>query len=254
MNILITGASAGYGAAAACQFVKAGHRVIAIGRRKSRLMELANQLGHENILPLPLDVTNRNDVIKTLTQLPPNFVNIDVLINSAGLALGLEKAPKASLDDWDKMIDTNIKGLTYVTLTILPGMISRQKGHIINLGSVAGRWPYPGSNVYGATKAFVRQFSLNLRADLLGTPIRVTDIEPGLSGGTEFSLVRFKGDQSKVNATYDGTNPLNAQDVAETIFWVATRPSHVNINTVEMMPVCQAFSPLAVHKEDDTTC
>lgn len=254
MNILITGASAGYGAAATCKFVKAGHRVIAIGRRKSCLMELVNQLGHENVLPLPLDVTNRNDVIKTLTQLPSNFVNIDVLINSAGLALGLENAPKASLDDWDKMIDTNIKGLTYVTRIILSGMISRQKGHIINLGSVAGRWPYPGSNVYGATKAFVRQLSLNLRADLLGTPIRVTDIEPGLSGGTEFSLVRFKGDQPKVNATYDRTNPLTAQDVAETIFWVVTRPSHVNINTIEMMPVCQAFSPLAVHKEDDTTC
>ena len=163
-------------------------------------------------------------------------------------ALGLEPAQAAHMDDWEAMVDTNIKGLLYCTRAILPGMVARKRGHVINLGSVAGEFPYPGGNVYGATKAFVHQFSLNLRADLLGTGVRVTDVAPGLSGGTEFSEVRFKGDKTKAEAVYKGTTPLTADDVADAIHWVATRPPHVNINSVQMMPTCQAFGPFAVSR------
>jgi 3-hydroxy acid dehydrogenase/malonic semialdehyde reductase len=148
------------------------------------------------------------------------------------------------------MVDTNVKGLMYVTRAVLPGMVARKRGHVINLGSTAAEFPYPGGNVYGATKAFVYQFSLNLRSDLLGTAVRVTDVEPGLSGGTEFSNVRFHGDDGKAAAVYAGTTPLTAEDVAETIVWVASRPAHVNINSIQLMPVCQAFGPLAVKREE----
>jgi len=182
------------------------------------------------------------------TELPNEFRKIDALINSAGLALGMQPAQGADLEDWEAMVDTNIKGLIYTTKAILPDMVERGQGHIINLGSVAGNWPYPGGNVYGGTKAFVRQFSLNLRADLHGTGVRVTNIEPGLAE-TEFSVVRFHGDKEKADSVYAGMTPLTAADIAETIYWTVSRPPHVNINTIEIMPVAQSWGPFPIHRE-----
>ncbi len=247
MIVLVTGATAGFGAATARRYVRAGHRVIATGRRTDRLDALARELG-DAVLPMALDVTDRAATVALPSRLPADFAAVDVLVNNAGLALGLEPAQTADLDDWETMIDTNVKGLARMTRAMLPGMVERGRGHVVNLGSVAGQFPYPGGNVYGATKAFVDQFSLNLRADLLGTAVRVTNIEPGLCGGTEFSNVRFKGDDAKAAKTYDGTQPLTADDVAEAIFWVTTLPAHVNINSLQMMPVCQAFGPMAVKR------
>ncbi|KDB09098.1 Serine 3-dehydrogenase [Burkholderia sp. lig30] len=247
MIVFVTGASAGFGAAIARAFVNGGHRVIAAARRKERLDALAAELG-DALLPIALDVRDRAAVEAVEAALPPEFAAIDVLVNNAGLALGVEPAQKASLDEWQTMIDTNCSGLVTVTHALLPGMIARGRGHVFNLGSVAGTYPYPGGNVYGATKAFVRQFSLNLRTDLIGTPLRVTDIEPGLCGGTEFSNVRFRGDDQKAANVYANVQPLTAEDIADTIYWVATRPAHVNINTIEMMPVAQAPAGLAVHR------
>jgi 3-hydroxy acid dehydrogenase/malonic semialdehyde reductase len=176
-------------------------------------------------------------------------LEIDVLINNAGLGLGLDKAYEAKLDDWERMIDTNVKGLAYVTRAILPGMVERKRGHVVMLGSIAGRYAYPGGNVYGATKAFVDQLAMNLRADLLGTPIRVTNIEPGLVGGTEFSTVRFAGDQARADKVYEGTQPLTPEDIAEAVVWATTLPAHMNVNGMQIMPVCQAFGPLAVDRK-----
>ncbi|MBN3820285.1 SDR family NAD(P)-dependent oxidoreductase, partial [Paraburkholderia sp. Se-20369] len=200
------------------------------------------------LLPLELDVRDRAAVEAVEAALPAEFAALDVLVNNAGLALGVEPAHKASLDEWQTMIDTNCSGLVTVTHALLPGMIARGRGHIFNLGSVAAMYPYPGGNVYGATKAFVRQFSLNLRADLIGTPLRVTDIEPGLCGGTEFSNVRYRGDDTKAANVYANVQPLTAEDIADTIHWIATRPAHVNINTIEMMPVAQAPAGLTIHR------
>jgi 3-hydroxy acid dehydrogenase/malonic semialdehyde reductase len=245
--VFVTGASAGFGRATARRFAQDGAKVVGTGRRKGRLDELKKELG-EKFLPLTFDVGKRDQVMEAIGSLPPEFVAVDVLVNNAGGALGLDPAQSANLDDWDEMIDSNIKGLAYCTRLLLPGMVERNRGHIVNLGSVAAEWPYPGGNVYGAAKAFVHQFSNNLRADLLGTAIRVTDIQPGLSGGTEFSEVRFKGDKKRAEAIYEGTEPLTAEDVADAIHWVATRPAHVNINSVQMMPVCQAYGPLPVKR------
>jgi 3-hydroxy acid dehydrogenase/malonic semialdehyde reductase len=245
--VFITGASTGFGAATARRFARDGARIVAAARRGDKLEELQAELG-ENVHPLILDVRDRAAVERAVGALPAGFAEVDVLVNNAGLAVGLEPAQAASLDDWDAMVDTNVKGLMYLTRAVLPGMVERNRGHIVNLGSVAGHFPYPGGNVYGATKAFVYQFSLNLRADLLGTNVRVSEIEPGLSGGTEFSLVRFKGDPAKAQAVYAGVQPLTADDVADAIHWVATRPPHVNINSVQLMPVAQAFGPLAVKR------
>ncbi len=247
MIVLVTGATTGFGAATARRFARDGARVIAAGRRMERLDALRGEFG-ELILPLELDVRDRAGVTRAIETLPAAFAEIDVLVNNAGLAVGLEPANEAVLDDWDAMVDTNVKGLMYVTRAVLPGMVERDRGHVVNLGSVAGEWPYPGGNVYGATKAFVHQFSLNLRADLLGKNVRVTDVAPGLSGGTEFSQVRFKGDVEKAGKVYEGTTPLSADDVADAIHWVVTRPAHVNINSIQMMPVSQAFGPLAVKR------
>ncbi|WP_323121791.1 SDR family NAD(P)-dependent oxidoreductase [Burkholderia alba] len=247
MIVFVTGASAGFGAAIARVFVKGGHRVVATARRKDRLDALAAELG-DALLPIELDVRDRAAVEAAPAALPAEFAAIDVLVNNAGLALGVEPAHKASLDEWQTMIDTNCSGLVTVTRTLLPGMVERGRGHVFNLGSVAGSYAYPGGNVYGATKAFVRQFSLNLRADLIGTPVRVTDIEPGLCGGTEFSNVRYRGDDAKAANVYTNVAPLTAEDIADTIYWIATRPAHVNINTVEMMPVAQAPAGLTVHR------
>ena len=248
MNILVTGASAGFGSAIAHRFIAEGHRVVATARRLDRLDALRAELG-ERLLPVQLDVRDRAAVEAAVAGLPAAFAEIDVLVNNAGLALGLEPAQAASLDDWEQMVDTNCKGLMYCTHAVLPGMVARRRGHIVNLGSTAGEWPYPGGNTYGATKAFVRQFSMNLRADLVGTGVRATDIEPGLCGGTEFSNVRFKGDDAKAAAMYANTQPLTAEDIAETVHWVVSRPAHVNINIVQLMPQSQAFGPLVVKRD-----
>ncbi len=245
-TVLITGATSGFGAAAANRFAADGARLILVGRRNERLDELKSKLGVP-VLPLALDVRDRQAVARSIAELPDAFARIDILVNSAGLALGLEMAPKTSLDDWDDMVDTNIKGLMYCTRAILPGMVERKRGHVINLGSVAGSYPYPGGNVYGGTKAFVEQFSLGLRADLLGSGVRVTNIEPGMCE-TEFSVVRFKGDPSQAAKVYQGMKPLSADDVAECIHWVAALPDHVNINRIEVMPVQQAFGGFAVNR------
>jgi 3-hydroxy acid dehydrogenase/malonic semialdehyde reductase len=245
--VFVTGASVGFGAATVRRFARDGVRVVAAARRLDHVEALRSELG-DRIFPLELDVRDRTAVERAVASLPPEFAAVDVLVNNAGLAAGLEPAHRALLEDWEQMVDTNIKGLLYMTRALLPGMVERDRGHIVNLGSIAGEFPYPGGNVYGGTKAFVRQFSLNLRADLLGTNVRVTDIEPGLSGGTEFSKVRFRGDDAKAEAVYAGTTPLNADDIADAVHWVATRPAHVNINVVQMMPVVQAFGPLAVDR------
>jgi 3-hydroxy acid dehydrogenase/malonic semialdehyde reductase len=202
------------------------------------------------LLPCELDVRDPALVNAVIAGLPRDFAEIDVLVNNAGLALGLEPAQRADPADWQTMIETNINGLLYCTRAALPGMVARRRGHIVNLGSIAGEWPYPGGNVYGATKAFVRHFTLNLRADLIGTGVRATDIEPGMSGDTEFSTVRFKGDAQRAGSIYAGAQPLTAEDIAETVHWVATRPPHVNINTLSLMPVCQTFGAFAVHRRD----
>ena len=227
-TILITGATSGFGRETAKIFIKNGWQTIITGRRGDRLESLTRELG-KNCLPLCFDITDRKAVKKEIENISPDFSNIQVLCNNAGLALGLEGADEANLDDWDQMIDTNIKGLVYATRAILPLMVENGEGHIINLGSVAGSYPYPGGNVYGGTKAFVSQFSLNLRADLVGKGINVTSVEPGLAE-TEFSIVRFKGDKEKASQVYQNTRSIKAEDIAETIYWVATRPK--NINTV----------------------
>lgn len=247
-TVLVTGASSGFGAAIARRFAADGARIVLAARRVDRLEALAADLG-ERAHVVELDVRQRSAVAFAIDNLPADFAAIDVLVNNAGLALGLEPAHEASLDDWETMVDTNIKGLMMVTRAVLPGMVARGRGHIVNLGSIAGEWPYPGGNVYGATKAFVRQFSLNLRADLHGTALRVTDVEPGLCSGTEFSNVRFHGDDARAAEVYANTQALTAEDVAETVHWVASRPAHVNINTISLMPVSQTFAGLKVHRE-----
>ncbi len=246
---LITGATSGFGAACARHFAAAGWNVIICGRRQELLQTLAAELSPlVEVQALPLDVRDVDAVNASIAALPPQFAAIDLLVNNAGLALGLEPAQHCPLQDWEQMIDTNIKGLIYCTRAVLPGMLERGRGHIVNIGSVAGNYPYPGGNVYGSTKAFVKQFSLNLIADLLGTPVRVTNVEPGMAE-TEFSLVRFKGDQTQAQRVYAGAQPLQAEDIAEVVYWAATRPAHVNINRVEVMPVSQGFGAFAISRE-----
>jgi len=244
----ITGASAGFGAALARRFVARGIKVIVAARRLDRLEALSGELGVDKVLPVRLDVQERDAVARAIAALPAAFADVEWLINNAGLALGLEAAPRADPSDWQRMIDTNCKGLVCVTRALLPRMLLRGRGHVVNLGSVAGTYPYPGGNVYGATKAFVRQFSLNLRSDLHGTGIRVTCIEPGICGGTEFSEVRYRGDQKRAAAVYAGMKALAAEDVAEAILWAIALPAHVNINSIEMMPVSQSWAPFLVHR------
>jgi 3-hydroxy acid dehydrogenase / malonic semialdehyde reductase len=246
-TVFVTGASSGFGAAVARRFAAAGARIIVSARRVDRVADLAAQLG-ERALPVALDVRDRAALAATIAALPAEFAAIDVLVNNAGLALGLGPAQGADLDDWDQMIDTNCKGLVYCTRAILPGMVARRRGHVINLGSVAGSYPYPGGNVYGGTKAFVHQFSLNLRSDLHGTGVRVTCVEPGMAD-TEFSLTRFGGDKAKADEVYQGMQPMTAQDIAESIFWAASMPQHVNVNTIELMATAQSFAPFQVARE-----
>jgi 3-hydroxy acid dehydrogenase/malonic semialdehyde reductase len=244
----VTGASTGFGAAITRRFAAEGARVVASARRARKLKDLAAELG-ERVLPLELDVQDRAAVRAAVAGLPPEFAEIDVLVNNAGLALGLEPAHRADLDEWERMINTNCTGLVSMTHAVLPGMVERGSGHVVNIGSIAGTYPYPGGNVYGATKAFVHQFSLNLRSDLHGTGVRVTCVEPGMVGGTEFSKVRFDGDESKADAVYQGMQPLTPEDIAESVYWVTSQPAHVNVNTVELMPVAQSFAPFQVHRK-----
>jgi len=247
MIVLITGASAGFGAEMARTFVSHGHRVILAARRTDRIADLAAELGNA-ALPVTLDVTSRTSIEAALAGLPADWKQIDVLINNAGLALNTVPAHEVPLDDWDTMIATNCKGLVTMTRLVLPDMVARGSGLVINIGSTAGHYPYPGGNVYGATKAFVEQFTLNLRADLVGTGVRATNLAPGLSGGTEFSNVRFKGDDSAAAKVYEGTTPLSAKDIADTAYWIATLPPHVNVNSIELMPTCQGFSPFTIKR------
>ncbi len=249
-TVLITGASSGFGASCARAFAGLGCKLLLTARRSEMLQQLQQELAHETkVCIMPLDVRDREAVAAAFSSLPAEFAEVDLLVNNAGLALGLEPAHKASLDDWDTMVDTNIKGVMYCTRAILPGMVARNRGHVVNIGSIAGSWPYPGGNVYGASKAFVQQFSRNLRADLLGTAVRVTNIEPGMAE-TEFSRVRFKGDEQMAHRVYTGTEPLLPEDIAEIVVWVASVPPRVNINSVEVMSVCQAWGPLAVHRNE----
>ena len=248
MAILITGASAGFGEAMCRAFTATGFNVVGAARRMEKLQALAEELGG-SFYPLQMDVADTSSVPAVLQSLPEGFKEIDCLINNAGLALGLDSADKADFADWQTMIQTNIVGLTFLTRQILPQMVERKSGYIINIGSIAGTYPYPGGNVYGATKAFVRQFSLNLRADLAGTGIRVTDIEPGLCGGTEFSNVRFKGDDERAAGVYENIRFIRPEDIADTALWLYRRPAHMNVNTIEIMPVAQSFGALPVVRE-----
>ena len=249
-SIFITGATAGFGAAMARRFAKDGWSLILSGRRADRLDALAQELsGQTDVTTLVLDVRDRAAVEAAINGLPEKFKTLRALVNNAGLALGTSTAQSSSLDDWETMIDTNVKGVVYCTRLLLPRLIAHGAGAgIVNLGSVAGNWPYQGGNVYGATKAFVKQFSLNLRSDLQGTGVRVTNIEPGMAE-SEFSVVRFAGDKAKADAVYQGVDPMTPEDIAETIFWVLNQPPHMNINRIEMMPVNQAFAGFAIHRK-----
>ena len=249
MNVLITGASAGFGKALAERLVANGHRVIGCARRLDKLNSLAETLG-EAFLPVVMDVSDTASIPQIIADLPADFKQIDVLVNNAGLALGTEPAHSASLDDWMRMTDTNVKGLMAITHAVLPAMVARDSGYIINVGSIAGSWPYFGGNVYGATKAFVKQFSLNLRADLVGTQVRVTNLEPGNVAGTEFSNVRYHGDDDKAAQVYDGFKTMTGDDIGDILLWLIESPAHINVNRLEVMPVAQTYNGLTIAKQD----
>ncbi len=247
--VLITGASSGIGAACARSFAAAGAKLILAARRLDRLQELTDQLTKEFAVPihvLALDVGDRPQVKSTLQSLPPVWQDIDILVNNAGLSRGLDKLHEGDIQDWEEMIDTNVKGLLYVTRAVLPGMVNRNRGHVINLGSIAGHQSYPGGNVYCASKAAVRALSEGLKMDLLGTAVRISSVDPGMVE-TEFSQVRFHGDTERAEKVYQGVTPLTAEDIADVVLFCATRPSHVNINEVILMPVDQASATM-VHR------
>ncbi|MEN8719204.1 MAG: SDR family NAD(P)-dependent oxidoreductase [Oceanococcaceae bacterium] len=250
-TILITGASSGFGAACARRFAQDGARLILLARSADALSRLADDVTTQaaDVHIEVADMRDRDAIATLPARLPAGFRDVDLLVNNAGLALGIHPAQSADLDDWETMVDTNIKGLMRMTRAILPGMVERNRGHIINIGSTAASWPYPGGNAYGGTKAFVAQFTRNLKADLIGTAVRVSNIEPGMAD-TNFSKTRFKGDAQKADAVYAGTQSLTAEDVADTVHWIAHRPAHVNINTVEIMPTCQAWAGWAVARDD----
>jgi len=249
-TVFITGASAGFGAACAQHFAAQGDRLVLVARRQEPLLALRDELTpRAAIHTVVLDVQRRRAVEEAVAGLPEAFRQVDVLVNNAGLALGLDPAHEASLDDWETMVDTNIKGLLYCTRFLLPGMVARNRGHIVNIGSTAGAWPYPGGNVYGGTKAFVEQFSRNLRADLLGKQVRVTCLTPGMAE-TEFSLVRFKGNADQADRVYADTQALSADDIAGIVTWVTGLPPHVNVNTLEVMSINQSWGHLAVHRSE----
>ncbi len=248
-TVLITGASSGFGEACARKFAAGGADLVICARRGERIEALTKELSAQtNVHGMVLDVQDRAAVAAMVDAIPESFRDIGILVNNAGLALGLGGADEADLDHWETMVDTNIKGLMYCTRAILPLMVARGGGHVVNLGSVAASWPYPGGNTYGGTKAFVQQFSRNLRTDLLGKNIRVTNVEPGMSE-TEFSIVRFEGDAEKAGQVYAGTRSLSGEDIAEIIWFVTALPPHININQLEVMPTVQAWAPFAVHRE-----
>ncbi|HGH5977916.1 TPA: SDR family NAD(P)-dependent oxidoreductase [Kluyvera georgiana] len=248
--VFITGATSGFGQAAAHVFARAGWALVLSGRRLARLQALQNDLASRvPVHVIELDVRDSAAVASAVAALPLEFADVTTLINNAGLALSPQPAQKVDLVDWHTMIDTNVTGLVNVTHALLPTLVRHGAGaSIINIGSIAGQWPYPGSHVYGASKAFVKQFSYNLRCDLLGTGVRVTDLAPGIAE-TEFTLVRTKGDQAASDALYRGTTPLSALDIAEQMFYIATLPDHMNINRVEVMPVRQAWQPFAIDRD-----
>ncbi|MFC5372334.1 SDR family NAD(P)-dependent oxidoreductase [Brevundimonas faecalis] len=246
-TVLITGATSGIGQAAARRFASAGWKIIATGRRAERLNDLVAELGADVVHPIAFDIRDEAAIDAALDALPEGFGDIDVLINNAGLALGTAPAQDADLDQWRQMIDTNITGLVTITRRLLPRLIAR-KGAILNISSVAATYPYKGGNAYGGTKAFVRQFSLGLRSDLHGTGVRVTSIEPGMTE-TEFTLVRTGGDQAASDTLYGGARPMTGEDIAETLFWVASLPPHLNINALELMPVSQSFAGFQVARD-----
>ena len=248
-TVLITGATSGFGKASVQRFANAGWSVIATGRRAERLQQLVDELGADKVHPAAFDIRDAAAMDTALSALPGAFKNIDLLINNAGLALGTSPAQKSDLDQWNTMIDTNIRALTTMTHKLLPGLIER-KGAIINISSVAASYPYPGGNVYGGSKAFVVQFSLGLRSDLHGTGVRVTCVEPGMAE-TEFTLVRTKGNQEASDTLYKGANPMTSEDIADTLLWIASLPPHMNINRIELMPVNQSFSPFQVHRGEN---
>ena len=246
-TILVTGASSGFGKHIAERMARRGDKVIVTARRAERLTELA--AAYPGLIkPIPLDVTDAAAVEAALAELPPEWQAIDVLVNNAGLALGIEPANEAKLDNWERMIATNCSGLVTVTRLVLPGMVARGRGQIINLGSTAGSIPYAGGNVYGATKAFVHQFTNNLNADLVGSGVHASCVEPGLVGGTEFSSVRFDGNTDKAAGVYQNTQPLTPEDIADTVEWIIDRPPHVTINYLVMMPDCQSFGGQVVKR------
>lgn len=245
---LVTGATSGFGASVARQIHRGGGRVVAVGRREDRLRALAAELGDDRLLPLRLDLTELDAIAAAIDGLPAPFASIDTLFNNAGLALGMASAQTAKIAQWRQMITTNVSAVTELVHAVLPGMVARGRGDIVNMASVAANYPYPGGNIYGATKSFVRQFSLNLRADVVGTGVRVTSIEPGMCD-TEFSVVRFDGDQAAADKVYAGMTPLSADDIADTVIWVLRQPRHVNVNSIEIMPMQQAFGPFAVSRE-----
>ena len=242
-TVLITGASSGFGEASLKLLAKNKYKIIALARNEEKLKKLKEK--YKNIHILKIDIRDKKKIKESIQKLAKEYKNIDVLINNAGLALGIEKVNEANLEDWDTMIDTNIKGLIYITKEVLNIMIKNNKGYIINLGSIAGQWPYTGGNVYGATKAFVKQFSLNLRTDIKGKNIRVTELSPGLSK-TNFSLVRFKGDQNKAKAVYEGVKALKAKDIAKIIKFLIQSKEHINISSLELMPTCQSPNGLDI--------
>ena len=248
--VFITGATSGFGQAAAHVFARAGWALVLSGRRLARLQALQNELASRvPVHVIELDVRDSAAVASAVAALPLEFADVTTLINNAGLALSPQPAQKVDLVDWHTMIDTNVTGLVNVTHALLPTLVRHGAGaSIINIGSIAGQWPYPGSHVYGASKAFVKQFSYNLRCDLLGTGVRVTDLAPGIAE-TEFTLVRTKGDQAASDALYRGTTPLSTLDIAEQMFYIATLPDHMNINRVEVMPVRQAWQPFAIDRD-----
>lgn len=244
---MITGATSGFGKATAELLATHGHKLILVARRTELLDDLKKRL-ETPIYTATLDIRNKKDVATFFQNLPKEFQDIDILVNNAGLAAGRDLAFEANIKDWETMIDTNIKGLLYCTREILNIMKRRNNGLIINIGSVAGYAPYAGGNVYGATKAFVKHFSNNLLNDLIGTNIKVTNIEPGMAE-TEFSIVRFKGDTKKAKAVYENTRSLSSEDIAQTIFWVIHQPDHVNIDSVAIMPVDQAWGGVNTHRK-----
>src|SRR5690606_24945094 len=246
-TLLVTGATAGFGAAIVERFVSNGWRIVATGRRAERLQALVDRHGPDRVHAAAFDIRDLDAMQAALDAIPAPFRDIDVLVNNAGLALGTVPAQRADLAQWRQMIDTNVTALAAMTYRLLPTLIER-RGAIFNISSIAGSYPYPGGNVYGATKAFVTQFSLNLRADLHGTGVRVTSIEPGLAE-TEFTLVRTGGDRAASNALYAGAHPITAEDIAESVWWIASLPPHLNINRFEVMPVSQSLAGLQIHRD-----